>query len=133
MECHQGQLTGGSEKGNGALHIGSWERLHDKLVDLTLADSVLRSLRYGIGIAAEAWWLRYFVPSQSTYLVWGVGRGSFHRALVLKYCTFYDEIIWYRYAWINHQTKAHGPQMGISFKFLPRVGDWCYLIAPQDT
>ena len=88
MECHKGQLTGGSEKGNGALHIGSWERLHDKLVDLTLADSVLRmrGLRYGIGIAAEAWWLRYFVPSQSTYLVWGVVRGSFHHALVSKYC-----------------------------------------------
>ena len=75
MECHKGQLTGGSEKGNGVLHIGSWERLHDKLVDLTLVNSVLRmrGLRYGIGIAAEAWWPRYFVPSQSTYLVFGGG------------------------------------------------------------
>ena len=56
MECHKGQLTDGSEEGNGVLHIGSWKRLHDKLVDLTWADSVLRmrSLRHGIGIAAEA-------------------------------------------------------------------------------
>ena len=32
VDWYQGQLTGGSEEGNGIFHSGSWERLHDKLV-----------------------------------------------------------------------------------------------------
>ena len=39
LEWCQGQLTGGSEKGKGVFHGGSWERVHDKLVLLNWADS----------------------------------------------------------------------------------------------